>query len=109
MFRIPCEEALRIVGVDVNSAYVWRGVTRNDGPAVQPWVDLEVAEGFRVHVWGNLDLDDYDGAVDLPAVLQRCRRGKGNSRSWMSRCHTSSRPAGSSTASGMWNISFRIL
>lgn len=52
------------VGVDVNSAYVWRGVTRNDGPVVQPWVDLTVMEGFGVHVWGNLDLDDYDGSVD---------------------------------------------
>lgn len=52
------------VGVDVNSAYVWRGVTRNDGAVIQPWLDLEVAEGFGVHVWGNLDLDDYDGAVE---------------------------------------------
>ena len=52
------------VGVDVNSAYVWRGVTRNDGPVVQPWLDLEVVEGFGIHVWGNLDLDDYDGAVE---------------------------------------------
>ena len=52
------------VGVDVDSAYVWRGVTRNDGAVVQPWLDLEVAEGFGIHVWGNLDLDDYDGAVE---------------------------------------------
>lgn len=52
------------VGVDVNSAYVWRGVTRNDGVVVQPWIDLTLAEGFGVHVWGNLDLDDYDGTVE---------------------------------------------
>lgn len=52
------------VGVDVNSAYVWRGVTRNDGAVVQPWLDLTITEEFGIHVCGNLDLDDYDGAVE---------------------------------------------
>lgn len=50
-------------GVDVNSAYVWRGITFNDGVVVQPSVDV-AAGGFGFNVWGNLDVDDYDDALD---------------------------------------------
>jgi len=46
--------------VDVNSAYVWRGITFNDGMVVQPSVDV-ASGGFAFNVWGNLDADDdYD-------------------------------------------------
>ncbi len=49
--------------VDVNSAYVWRGSTFNDGVVIQP--SLDVAEGgFGLNVWGNLDVDDYDDTLD---------------------------------------------
>ncbi|MCF7837783.1 MAG: TorF family putative porin [Candidatus Marinimicrobia bacterium] len=52
------------VNVDAASAYVFRGVTLNDGMVLQP--SVEVA-GFpvplTVGVWGNFDLDDYDGAL----------------------------------------------
>lgn len=49
--------------VDVNSAYVWRGMTFNDGVVMQP--SLDVAEGgFGLNVWGNLDVDDYDDTLD---------------------------------------------
>lgn len=49
--------------VDVNSAYVWRGITFNDGVVVQPSVDV-TAGGFGFNVWGNLDVDDYDDTLD---------------------------------------------
>ncbi len=49
--------------VDVNSAYVWRGITFNDGVVVQPSVDV-AAGNFGFNVWGNLDVDDYDDTLD---------------------------------------------
>lgn len=49
--------------LDVNSAYVWRGLTFNDGFVLQPSMDVS-ANGFAFNVWANYDLDDYDGAVD---------------------------------------------
>ena len=49
--------------VDVNSAYVWRGITFNDGVVVQPSVDV-AAGNFGLNVWGNLDADDYDDSLD---------------------------------------------
>jgi hypothetical protein len=48
------------VGADVASAYVFRGVTFNDGFVLQPYVDvsgLPIDLGF----WANMDLDDMDG------------------------------------------------
>ncbi|MFC1498085.1 TorF family putative porin [Verrucomicrobiota bacterium] len=50
------------VSVDVASAYVFRGATFNDGLVVQP--GLEVAGLVTFGVWGNLDIDDYDGALE---------------------------------------------
>lgn len=50
-------------GVDVNSAYVWRGITLNDGVVVQPSVDVALPNGLGVNVWGNLDADDYDDTL----------------------------------------------
>ena len=50
--------------VDVNSAYVWRGITFNDGVVVQPSVNVAAENGFNLNVWGNLDVDDYDDALD---------------------------------------------
>lgn len=52
------------VGADVNSAYVWRGLTFNDGLVVQPSVDVAHESGLGLNVWGNFDVDDYDGAVE---------------------------------------------
>ena len=49
--------------VDVNSAYVWRGITFNDGFVVQPSVDV-TAGNFGFNVWGNIDGDDYDDTLD---------------------------------------------
>jgi uncharacterized protein (TIGR02001 family) len=48
---------------ELNSAYVFRGVTLNDGWVVQPSIDVSKT-GFSVNVWGNLDIDDYDGTFN---------------------------------------------
>jgi len=50
-------------GMDVVSAYVWRGITFNDGLVLQPSVDVS-SNGFGINVWGNLDVDDYDDTLD---------------------------------------------
>lgn len=51
------------VSLDVASAYVFRGGTLNEGAVAQP--GLEVA-GLPVTlgVWGNIDIDDYDGTLE---------------------------------------------
>lgn len=46
-------------GADAVSAYVWRGITFNDGQVVQPYVDV-AADRLSINVWGNYDIDDYD-------------------------------------------------
>jgi uncharacterized protein (TIGR02001 family) len=50
--------------VDVNSAYVWRGITFNDGVVVQPSLNVAADNGLNLNVWGNLDVDDYDDTLD---------------------------------------------
>lgn len=50
-------------GADVASAYVFRGTTFNDGFVLQPHVDV-AGLPFEFGVWGNLDIDDMDGALD---------------------------------------------
>ena len=49
--------------VDLNSAYVWRGLTFNDGLVAQPSLDV-TSGGLDLNVWANYDLDSYDGTVD---------------------------------------------
>ena len=51
------------VSVDVASAYVFRGATFNDGAVLQPGLEVSGLP-IDLGVWGNLDLDDYDGAVE---------------------------------------------
>lgn len=55
--------ATATAALDMNSAYVWRGITFNDGFVLQPSIDVS-ANGFALNVWANYDVDDYDGAVD---------------------------------------------
>jgi hypothetical protein len=50
--------------VDINSAYVWRGLTFNDGLVVQPSIDVAADNGLGINVWGNFDIDDYDNTLD---------------------------------------------
>jgi hypothetical protein len=75
---VPCVStaADATARIDVNSAYVWRGITINDGLVVQPSIDVGATSNLSINVWGNFDIDDYDGAfqenefseVDLSAT-----------------------------------------
>ncbi|MBF0225622.1 MAG: MltA-interacting MipA family protein [Desulfobacterales bacterium] len=49
--------------LNVNSAYVWRGITFNDGFVVQPSIDV-ASKGFGVNVWANMDIDDYNDTLE---------------------------------------------
>lgn len=60
---VGSEDRGTTLAADFVSAYVWRGITFNDGPVFQPSVDARYG-GFGVNVWGNLDIDDYDGALE---------------------------------------------
>ena len=51
-------------GADAVSAYVWRGITFNDGLVVQPYVDVAASNGIVINVWGNYDIDDYNNTLD---------------------------------------------
>lgn len=54
-------------GLDTYSAYVWRGLTLNEGWVLQPWLDASgITIGgvpFSLNLWANFDLDDYHGTV----------------------------------------------
>jgi uncharacterized protein (TIGR02001 family) len=60
----PAMAASATAAVDINSAYVWRGQTFNDGMVLQPSIDVAADNGFGVNVWGNYDIDDYNGSLD---------------------------------------------
>ena len=47
------------LGLDISSAYVWRGITMNDNAVLQPYSEFTV-EMFSVSTWGNIDLDESD-------------------------------------------------
>lgn len=66
------------VAADLVSAYLFRGATKNDGPVLQPAVTVaDLPLRLKIGVWSNLDLDDYEGAlekgefseIDLSATL----------------------------------------
>jgi len=59
------------VGMDVMSAYVFRGNTLNDGPVVQPALSLGnfklsevITLPLTLGVWANMDIGNYSGALD---------------------------------------------
>jgi uncharacterized protein (TIGR02001 family) len=52
------------VTLDVASAYVFRGDTFNDGPVVQPGLEVALPHGLTLGVWGNIDVDDYDEQLE---------------------------------------------
>lgn len=56
--------ATATAALDANSAYVWRGLTFNDGLVLQPSITAAADNGFSVNVWGNYDIGDYDGNID---------------------------------------------
>jgi hypothetical protein len=53
--------------VDVNSAYVWRGITFSKGGVVQPSLDVSGIKlgqvGLGVNVWSNFNLTSWNGRV----------------------------------------------
>ncbi len=53
-----------VIGADVVSAYVWRGITFNEDMVVQPYLDVTAENGFNVNVWANYDADDYNGTLE---------------------------------------------
>lgn len=59
----PVAAADVTAAADVNSAYVWRGQTINDGLVVQPSIDVAKG-GFAFNVWGNYDIEDYDDRLE---------------------------------------------
>jgi hypothetical protein len=50
------------VALDIAGAYVFRGVTLNDGVVAQPGMTVS-GKSCSLFAWGNLDLDDYDGRL----------------------------------------------
>ena len=64
------------VGVDLNSAYVFRGDTVNDEVNVNPYLDADIGGGLSVGVWANVNTDgnntdevDLSASYALPAGL----------------------------------------
>ena len=64
------------VGVDLNSAYVFRGETNNDDVNVNPYLDADIGGGLSVAVWANVNTDtrntdevDLSASYALPAGL----------------------------------------
>jgi hypothetical protein len=64
------------VGVDLNSAYVFRGETNNDDVNVNPYLDADIGGGLSVGVWANVNTDtrntdevDLSASYALPAGL----------------------------------------
>ena len=60
----PAVAAEALVGLDLQSAYVWRGVTFNDGAVLQPSMNVEHPAGVGFNAWGNMDLDDYNNTLE---------------------------------------------
>lgn len=48
-----------MIGLDLKSAYIWRGITRSDNPVLQPSMNVTIG-GFSVDAMGNIDLDGCD-------------------------------------------------
>lgn len=46
------------LSLDLNSSYVWRGITFNDGLVAQPSLTVS-KNGFGLNVWGNYDMSYY--------------------------------------------------
>lgn len=59
----PSMAADATASVDFASAYVWRGMTFNDGTVIQPSIDVATESGLGINVWGNFDIGDYDDSL----------------------------------------------
>ena len=56
-----------VTGGDIVSSYVWRGVKFGNGPAVQPYLEMN-AGNFTLGTWGSVNMTDREAAeADLYA------------------------------------------
>ena len=53
------------VSSEFSNAYVWRGITFNDEGVIQPSIDISHENGLALNIWGNFDLGNRDGAVEI--------------------------------------------
>jgi hypothetical protein len=60
----PAMAADATATMDINSAYVWRGQTFNDGLVLQPSIDVKAKNGLGINVWGNYDIGDYNNTIE---------------------------------------------
>ncbi len=51
-------------GADVLTSYVFRGVTINADPVIQPYLNVTHPSGVGLKVWSNFDLGDDDAAFE---------------------------------------------
>jgi hypothetical protein len=58
----PDDVAARL-DLNARSAYVWRGITCNSGPVLQPSAEAVLACGTGVRLWANFDASDYKGVA----------------------------------------------
>ena len=70
-YSLAAHEADATVGMDVASAYVFRGNTLNDGPVVQPALSVgnfklneEITLPLTLGVWANMDIGSYNHTLD---------------------------------------------
>lgn len=77
MIHVRSEAAEATAGLDVVSAYVFRGVTYNDGPCLQPYLET-IGGNIRFAVWANFGFTEYDSVrsgdfseVDFTLAYQR--------------------------------------
>ena len=64
MAATPVLAADATAAIDVNSAYVWRGLTFNDGVVIQPSIDVAAKNGLGINVW-----DNYNINVLIPSMM----------------------------------------
>ncbi len=64
MAATPVLAAEATAAIDINSAYVWRGLTFNDGVVIQPSIDAAAKNGLGINVWGNYDIGDYNNSLE---------------------------------------------
>jgi hypothetical protein len=70
MAATPVLAADATATIDINSAYVWRGQTFNDGVVIQPSIDVAAKNGLGINVWGNYDIGNYHHTVDSNAFSE---------------------------------------
>ena len=58
------QEVSTTARIDLSSAHVFRGETRNRGAVIQPALGIESPSGISASVWANLDIHDNRGQAE---------------------------------------------